>query len=241
MSLIERCAGIDCLNRERRAQELQSIRLGAVQDHWALVKSELDLLHNELSALGLLATKGVLAHGLPRTVAVAQDHCRNLRKQVAEDTELNLKGKSFKEVENAIRQARSDVRSYLYSEWRTFVDRRAPPMRAAEVAADRNHIDPVRKQAANEVFDALTTYERVAAALPTSATDFRAYERASAVVGPALADYRSASDLPPAVEAFFKKANSGQGARLSDLTAEVAEWLEDNGRQHLFRIRATHG
>lgn len=241
MSLIERCERIDLLNRERRAQERQSSRLGAVLDHWARVKEELRHLNTELAPLRLLATKGVLQHSLPNTVAVAQAHCNALRQQIAADTELKLTGRAFKEVEDAVGQARGDVRSHVHSEWHTFVAKRGPAMRAAEVAADRNHLDPVRRRAANDLFEVLTAYELVVMVFPTSAREFGAYEKTSAAIGPALAAYRSASDLPSAVEAFFKKANSARGARLTDLTPDIVAWLEANGRQHLFRIRATDG
>ena len=241
MSLIERCERISRLNRERRAQERQSSRLGAVQNHWARVKEELRQLNTELAPLRLLAKRGVLERDLPGTVAVAQTHCEVLSQQVADDTELKLDGKFFKAVEDAIGQARRDARSHVFSEWHTFVAKHAPPLRSAEVKADRNHLDPVRHKAANDLFEVLAAYEQVTAVLPKSARDFRAYENACAAVEPALKTYRRASDLPPEVEAFFQKAKSARGARLADLTPEIAAWLEANGRQDLFRIRPTNG
>lgn len=240
MNIVERAERIERLNRHRTDQEVLSTRLGAVQGHWNTVAEDLGELQRQLDGLALLAREGVLVRELPLSLADAQGRCRILREQVAHDSELTLEGRAFKAVADAVRQAHTDLEAYATSEWADFVRQSAPPMRAAEVEADRDHVDPVRRKCARELHGALLAYEGLAARVPSSEVRFREFETARASVDPPLQAFRSASDLPADVEAFFQKANSTSGALLSDLTPKVSKWLVDNGREDLFRIRATN-
>lgn len=237
MNLRKRCQATAQALNDHRVAEQNLGRLRLYEERWARVRRSLEPFRKRQSGQGeAFRARGLVSSQPLAEVVEARQACAALAARVRADTALELDGKAFNPVEEALKTAVEALEATLEGAWGEFVGAQSPGLSSQDVAGDCDHVEPGIAAAAKRLAPALLKFERCAGQVPSSADGIDGLQRLASDAAPLVVAYRDASDLPEAVTEFLDGVSRDGAVALELVSDEVFRWLRDNDRLRLFQV-----